>query len=195
MRKLPLIVLATLFPTVAFAHTGACETWGLLLGLEHPFAGLDHIITMVAVGVLAVVVGGWARWLLPLSFIAMVVVGFRLGRMGVDVPLVELGIALSGIAIGGAAAMGRQIPMAAAMALVGVFAIFHGHVHGSEMSAGASGLQYALGFVMATALLHLAGIVGAIGIGRAAGRYGPTGARLAGGTLALGGGALLLGWL
>lgn len=193
MRKLPLIVLATLFPTVAFAHTGAGETSGLLLGLEHPFAGLDHIITMVAVGVLAVVVGGPARWLLPLSFIAMMVVGFLLGRVGVDVPLVELGIALSGIAIGGAAAMGRQIPTTAAMALVGVFAVFHGHAHGSEMAAGVSGLQYALGFVVSTALLHLVGVAGAIGIGQLAGRYGGTLARVAGGTLALGG-ALLLGW-
>ncbi len=195
MCKLPLIVLAALFPTVAFAHTGAGETSGLLLGLGHPFAGLDHIIAMVAVGVLAVVVGGPARWLLPLSFIAMMVVGFLLGRGGIDVPLVEFGIALSGIAIGGAAAMGRQIPTAVAMALVGVFAVFHGHAHGSEMSPDASGLQYALGFVVATALLHLAGIGGAIGIGQLAGRYGGAAARVAGGTLALGGGALLLGWL
>lgn len=193
MRKLPLILLATLLPTVAFAHTGAGETSGLLLGLEHPFAGLDHIIAMVAVGVLAVVVGGRARWLLPVSFIAMMVVGFLLGRTGVDVPLVELGVALSGIAIGGAAALGRQIPAAAAMTLVGVFAVFHGHAHGAEMAAGASGLQYALGFVVSTALLHLTGAAGAIGIGQLAGRYGTTAARVAGGTLALGG-ALLLGW-
>jgi urease accessory protein len=193
MRKLPLIVLATLFPTVAFAHTGAGETSGLLLGLAHPFAGLDHIITMVAVGVLAVVVGGHARCLLPLSFIAMMVVGFLLGRMGVDVPLVELGIALSGIAIGGAAALGRQIPVAAAMALVGVFAIFHGHAHGSEMSAGANGLQYALGFVVATALLHLAGVAGAIGLNQAVGRYGRPAARVLGGTLSLGA-VFLLAW-
>jgi urease accessory protein len=193
MRKLPLIVLTTLFPTVAFAHTGAGETSGLLLGLTHPFAGLDHIIAMVAVGVLAVVVGGRARWLVPASFIAMMVVGFLLGRAGVAVPLVELGIALSGIAIGGAAALGRQIPAAAAMALVGVFAVFHGHAHGSEMAAGASSLQYALGFVVSTALLHLAGAAGAIGIVELASRYGLTAARVLGGTLAFGG-ALLLAW-
>ena len=193
MRKLPLIVLAILFPTVAFAHTGPGETSGVLLGLEHPLTGIDHIIVMVAVGVLAVVLGGRARWLLPFSFIAMMVVGFLLGRTGVNVPLVELGIALSGIAIGAAAAMARQIPTAAAMALVGVFAIFHGHAHGSEMAAGASGLQYALGFVVSTALLHLAGVAGAIGLNQAAGRYGRTGARVLGGALSLGA-VLLLAW-
>lgn len=192
MRKLPLILIATLFPTVAFAHPGAGETSGLLLGLEHPLAGLDHIIAMVAVGVLAVVIGSRARWLLPASFIVMMVVGFLLGCTGLDVPFVELGIALSGIAIGGAAAMGRQIPTAVAVALVGAFAVFHGHAHGSEMVAGASGLQYALGFVIATALLHVAGIAGALGVGHLAGRYGRTAAQVAGGTLALGGTFLLV---
>jgi urease accessory protein len=192
MRKLPLILIATLFPTVAFAHPGAGETSGLLLGLEHPLAGLDHIIAMVAVGVLAVVIGSRARWLLPASFIVMMVVGFLLGRTGLDVPFVELGIALSGIAIGGTAALGRQIPTAVAVALVGAFAVFHGHAHGSEMAAGASGLQYALGFVIATALLHVAGIAGALGVGHLAGRSGRTAARVAGGTLALGGTFLLV---
>lgn len=162
MRKLPIIVLAALFPTVALAHTGAGEASGLLLGFQHPLAGLDHVIAMVSVGVLAVVAGGRARWLLPLSFIVMMGVGFQLGRGGVYVPFVELGIAVSSIAIGGAAAMGRQIPRAAAVALVGVFAIFHGYAHGSEMSSDADSSQYALGFVAATALLHLIGVVGAI---------------------------------
>jgi urease accessory protein len=190
-----LTALFVLLPTAAFAHAGHGDVSGFAHGFMHPVGGLDHILAMVAVGVFAVVLGGRALYLVPLSFVGMMAAGFLLGVGGVGLPFVELGIALSVMVIGGAAASGRSMPVAAAMSLVGLFAIFHGQAHGAEMPAGAAGLTYALGFVSATALLHLAGIGGALGAARVAGRYGKAAARIAGGLFALGGMGVLAGWL
>jgi urease accessory protein len=141
------------------------------------------------------VLGGRALWLVPLSFVAMMAVGFMLGLGQIDVAFVELGIALSSVVIGGVAALGKPVPVVAASALVGVFAIFHGHAHGAEMPADASGLEYAAGFIVATALLHAAGIAGAAGVARLVGKYGKTVAQVAGGVFARGGVGVLAGWL
>src|SRR5690606_33933395 len=112
-----------------------------------------------------------------------------------DLPFVELCIALSSVAIGAAAALGRPMPAAAAMALVGVFAVFHGHAHGAEMPGDTADPAYALGFILATALLHVAGIAASLGAARLAGRFGRIAARTAGAGLAIGGLAVLAGWL
>lgn len=182
-------------PTAALAHTGHGDTAGFVHGFMHPVGGLDHILAMVAVGVFAFVLGGRALWLVPLSFVGMMAVGFLLGTGGVDVPFVELGIALSSVVIGGVAALGRPMPVVAAMALVGVFAVFHGHAHGAEMPADAGGLMYALGFMTATALLHAAGIIAAMGVAKIVGKYGKLVAQVAGGVFAIGGVGVLAGWL
>lgn len=195
MRFLLALALTLLLPTAAFAHPGADHAFGFFHGLQHPLGGLDHILAMVAVGVFAFVMGGRALWLVPLSFVGMMVVGFLLGAGGVNVPFVELGIALSSIIIGGAAALGRPMHVTAAMALVGVFAIFHGHAHGAEMPESAGGLLYAAGFILATASLHAAGVFAAMGVSKLIGRYGSAVARLAGGIFALGGLGVLLGWI
>lgn len=182
-------------PTAAFAHTGVGDAHGLIHGFMHPVGGIDHILAMVAVGVFAFVLGGRALWLVPLSFVGMMAAGFLLGLGQIDVPFVELGIALSSVVIGGAAALGRPMPVVAAMALVGVFAIFHGHAHGAEMPTDAGGLTYALGFMAATALLHAAGIVAAMGVAKVVGKYGKAVAQVAGAVFALGGVGVLAGWL
>ena len=195
MRILLALALTLLLPTAAFAHTGVGDTAGFFHGLQHPIGGLDHVLAMVAVGVFAFVLGGRALWLVPLSFVGMMVVGFLLGAGGLNVPFVEVGIALSSIVIGGAAASGRSMPVTAAMALVGVFAIFHGHAHGAEMPADVGGLFYATGFVLATASLHAAGVVTAMSVAKLAGRYGTAVAQVAGGAFALGGIGVLLGWV
>jgi urease accessory protein len=196
MRALALLLALSLIalPTAAFAHTGAGDTAGFLHGFAHPVGGLDHVLAMVAVGVFAVVLGGRAVWLVPLSFVGMMAVGFLLGIGQVDVPFVELGIALSSVVIGGVAALGRPMPVVAAMALVGGFAIFHGHAHGAEMPADAAGLTYALGFITATALLHAAGILAAMGVARLVGKYGRAVAQVASGLFALAGVGVLAGW-
>ena len=196
LRTRALLTLALIaLPTAAFAHPGHAETAGLLSGFLHPVGGIDHILAMVAVGVFAFVLGGRALFLVPLAFVAMMAAGFLLGVSGVNLPFVELGIALSSIVIGAAAAWGKPMPVAAAMSLVGAFAVFHGHAHGSEMPANAAGVEYALGFLIATALLHLAGIGAAMGVARVVGKYGKPAAQLAGGLFALGGLGVLAGWL
>lgn len=158
----------TLLPQLAFAHTGAGAVHGFSHGFAHPLGGLDHLLAMVTVGIFAWQLGGRAVWAVPATFVGLMAVGGALGVSGIDVPFVELGIALSVIVLGGVVAFGLKAPLAAAMAMVGFFAIFHGHAHGAEMPANASGLAYGLGFMVATAGLHLAGI----GLGMAIGRFG-----------------------
>ena len=196
MRLRALLALALIaLPTAAFAHPGHVGDAGLIHGFMHPVGGIDHILAMVAVGVFAFVLGGRALFLVPLSFVGMMAVGFLLGVSGIGLPFVELGIALSSIVIGAAAAWGKPMPVAAAMSLAGVFAIFHGHAHGAEMPADAAGFEYALGFIAATALLHLAGIGAAMGVGKLSARFGKPVAQVAGAAFALGGVGVLAGWL
>ncbi|MGN6490157.1 MAG: HupE/UreJ family protein [Devosia sp.] len=196
MRARALLTLALIgLPTAAFAHPGHAELPGLLSGFLHPVGGLDHILAMVAVGVFAFVLGGRALFLVPLAFVGTMAAGFLLGVSGLELPFVELGIALSSIVIGAAAAWAKPMPVAGAMALVGAFAVFHGHAHGAEMPANAAGLEYAVGFLLATALLHLSGIGAAMGASRLAGRLGRPVAQWVGAAFALGGAGLLAGWL
>jgi len=194
MRALLVFLVAIFLPTAAFAHAGHGDASGLVHGFMHPVGGLDHILAMMAVGVFAAVLGGRALWLVPLSFVGMMLAGFALGLAGVAVPFVEVGIALSSIVIGGAAAIGRPMPVAAAMSLVGVFAVFHGHAHGAEMPQSVAGLEYAAGFVVATALLHAAGIGVAAGVAGFLGRWGRVAARFGGVAFAVGGVGVLTGW-
>lgn len=190
-----LALLLMLLPSAAFAHPGHGEAIGFVSGFMHPVGGLDHVLAMVAVGVFAFVLGGRALFLVPAAFVGMMVVGFLLGVGHVDLPFVELGIALSSVVIGAAAAWGKPMPVAAAMALVGTFAIFHGHAHGTEMPATAQGVEFAAGFIAATALLHLAGIVATFGVAKLTQRFGKPLARLAGAAFAIGGLGILAGWL
>jgi urease accessory protein len=190
-----LVAIAVLIPTAAFAHPGHGPELGVIAGFLHPLTGLDHILCMVAVGVFAFVLGGRALWLVPLSFVGMMIVGFLLGANGVNLPYVELAIGLSSVVIGAVAAWGRPMPVGAATALVGAFAVFHGHAHGAEMPQNAGGLEFALGFVAATTLLHISGVAGALGVAKLAGRYGRPLARIAGVAFALGGVGVLAGWL
>ena len=183
---------AALLPTAALAHTGVGEASGFAHGFWHPIGGLDHVLAMVAVGAFAVRPGGRALWIVPTAFVAMMAVGGFAGMEGVALPFVETGIALSVVVLGLTVALGWKLPVAAASALAGLFAAFHGHAHGVEMPADASGLGYAAGFMLTTALLHVAGI----GLGLAIGRIGSKLVLQAGGgAMALAGVALLGGYL
>jgi urease accessory protein len=142
----------------AFAHVGLGHVAGFAHGFVHPLSGLDHIIAMVAVGLYAANLGGRNLWLVPSAFVATMIVGGILGYGGVPLPLVERGIGLSVVVMSLAVAAGVSLPTVAAMALVSLFALFHGHAHGSEGTELASFVPYAAGFVIATASLHFAGI-------------------------------------
>lgn len=183
----------TLLPQLAFAHTGAGDVHGFTHGFAHPLGGLDHLLAMVTVGIFAYQLGGRALWAVPATFVALMAVGGALGISGIDVPFVELGIALSVVVLGAAVAFGVKAPLAAAMAIVGFFALFHGHAHGAEMPADASGLAYGLGFMSATALLHLAGLGLGMAIGRFGEAHGEKFVRGAGAAVAVAGVGLLAG--
>jgi len=144
-------------PAVAFAHTGAASG-GLLSGFAHPLFGPDHIAAMVAVGLWGAFLGPPAIYLLPVVFPLVMAVGGALAILGLRLSGVEIGIALSAIILGLMVALAARPPLLVAAALVGVFAVFHGHAHGAELPAGADAVAYSLGFVVATGLLHLTGI-------------------------------------
>jgi urease accessory protein len=131
---------------------------GFVQGISHPLSGLDHIIAMVAVGLYASYLGGRNLWLIPSAFIATMIFGGILGHSGFPLPLVERCIGLSVVVMSLAVAAGVNLPTIAAMALVSLFAVFHGHAHGSEGAELSSFLPYAAGFVIATAVLHFSGI-------------------------------------
>ncbi|MDP4021932.1 HupE/UreJ family protein [Methylobacterium sp. NEAU 140] len=167
-RLLPLAAALLLLPQAALAHPGHGAATGAEAGFLHPLLGADHVLAMVAVGLLAALRGGRALWALPAAFLTLMTVGAGLGMAGVALPYAETGIALSIVAFGLAAMVGLRAPVAALAALVGGFALFHGHAHGAEMPETASGLAYGLGFLAATAGLHAAGI----GLGLAGARLG-----------------------
>lgn len=151
-------VAALAWPLVASAHVEGGRAEGLLSGLSHPVSGLDHVLAMVAVGLWGAQLGAPAMWLLPVTFPVVMAFGGMLGLLGLPLPGVEIGIAVSALVLGLAVSAAWRPPLFAAAVIVGLFAVFHGHAHGTELPAGASGLLYSLGFVAATGLLHATGI-------------------------------------
>ncbi len=152
-----LLCLLSLSP--AFAHSDAASLQGgFMSGFMHPIAGLDHVIAMVAVGLWGAFLGKPAIWLLPVVFPLVMAFGGALGVAGVPIPFIETGIALSGIVLGLVVLFAVRPPIWVAAIIVGAFAIFHGHAHGTELPNAANPLIYGIGFVIGTGLLHLAGI-------------------------------------
>ncbi len=183
-KRIATALIAALWPVLALAHVGQGRAEGLLAGLRHPVSGLDHVLAMVSVGLWGAQLGAPAIWLLPVTFPMVMAFGGMLGLVGIPLPGVEVAIALSGIALGIAVLSEWRPPIPLAAVLVGFFAIFHGHAHGAELPAGASGLLYSLGFVAATGTLHAIGIgIGVIhrwGWGRIALRVAGAGVASAG---------------
>jgi urease accessory protein len=134
---------------MAFGFTG---------GLSHPLGGLDHLLAMFAVGLLAAQLGGRALWLVPGAFVVMMIAGASAGVAGLPLPGVERAIGLSIVVIALPVAFALGMPVTLAMALVGVFAVFHGHAHGTVIPQGAAVTSYVLGFSVATTLIHGAGV-------------------------------------
>ena len=152
-------VLATFFGLAALAqaHPGH-GAGGFASGLAHPLHGLDHLLAMVAVGLWAAQLGGRAQWLVPASFVGVMALGGALGMAGVGLPFAGQGILASVLILGVLIAAAVRLPLAVSMGIVGFFALCHGHAHGAEMPVNAVGAVHALGFAMATALLHGGGL-------------------------------------
>lgn len=147
--------------SAAFAHTGH-NVSGLAAGLIHPFSGLDHLLAMVAVGLWAAQGGGRKVWLLPATFMTMLAFGAGIAMQWQSLPLVEAGIATSVLALGLLIALSLQFPAALSVAVTALFGLMHGYAHGLELPQSAAPAEYALGFLAATATLHLSGI--AVGV-------------------------------
>ncbi|WP_202334040.1 HupE/UreJ family protein [Mesorhizobium sp. L-8-3] len=172
------------------AHTETGHASGFLSGFFHPLFGPDHVVAMVAVGLWGAFLRAPALWLLPIVFPLVMALGGALGIAQIEVPAVETGIALSAVILGLCVAFAFKPPLWVAAIIVGAFAIFHGHAHGAEMPDAADAMSYALGFVIATGLLHLCGIAfGAL----ARWPSGTVLVRSAGGLIAVAGGAFLSG--
>ena len=157
------------FAPAAQAHVHKGEELSFLSGLRHPISGLDHVVAMIAVGLWGAQLGAPAIWVLPVTFPMVMALGGMLGLLGMPLPGIEIGIALSALALGAAVMTAWRPPLAFAAVLVSFFAIFHGYAHGNELPPGENGLLYSLGFVMATGCLHALGI--AIGLINRGGRW------------------------
>jgi urease accessory protein len=150
-------------PASAFAHIQNGAAAGFLTGFVHPISGLDHVLAMVAVGLWGAQLGAPAIWVLPVAFPLVMAFGGMLGLIGVPVPGIEYGIAASAILLGAAVLFEVRASLVVTALLVGIFAIFHGHAHGTELPLGQSALLYSMGFVIATGCLHALGIgIGAV---------------------------------
>jgi urease accessory protein len=191
-RVIPFTCALLFAATAASAHTGEAAGGGFVSGFLHPILGWDHVAAMVAVGLWGAFLGPPAIWLLPVTFPLVMALGGALGVAGVPIPGIEFGIAASALIIGAAVMLALRPPLVIAAVVVGFFAIFHGHAHGTEMPTAASPLAYAAGFVIGTGLLHLAGI--ALGL-LARSSPGKLAVRAMGGVIALAGAGFLTGTL
>jgi urease accessory protein len=154
-----LLSFLLLAPSCALAHIVKGEAIGFVSGFEHPISGLDHVLAMVAVGLWGAQLRAPAIWLLPVTFPLVMAFGGFLGLIGLPLPGSEIAIALSGVCLGAAVLTEFRPPLWVAALLVGIFGLFHGYAHGAELPAGQNALLYSIGFVLATGLLHITGIV------------------------------------
>ncbi len=155
-----LVLLALVLPDPVWAHveSGTSGDGGFVSGVSHPVSGVDHVVAMIAVGLWGAILGAPAIWLLPVSFPLIMACGAVLGVLGIPLPGIEVGIALSGIVLGSLVLFNRRLPLPAAFLLITLFAICHGHPHGAALPDFGVPILYAGGFVLSTGLLHLTGI-------------------------------------
>jgi len=182
-------LLALLAGTVS-AHEVGGIAGGFASGFMHPILGWDHVVAMVAVGLWGAFLGSPAIWILPVVFPLVMAFGGALGVLGVPIPAVETGIAGSAVVLGAMVAFALRPPIWVAAVIVGAFAIFHGHAHGTELPEAANPLTYSVGFVLATGLLHLGGIAFGLLVRWPAGKLA---VQAGGGAIALAGVGFLTG--
>ena len=158
-----ILLLAAAMP--AYAHVGIGTTSSFTAGFIHPLSGLDHMTVMIAVGLWAALKGGKAVLAWPAAFVGVMLAGGVLGMLHMPLPFVEPGILASVVALGLLVALAVDLPVSAGVAFIGLFALFHGHAHGTEVPENAGGLEYMAGFAIATAALHVTGIAAGLGLG------------------------------
>ncbi len=157
--KLKIFLALFLVVPISLAHETHIHANAFVAGISHPVLGLDHLLAMVAVGLVSAVMGGSAIWQVPLVFVATMILGGIAGGYALDLPYVEIGISLSVIALGMVLAIGQSVPFLATLIFVAAFGFLHGHAHGTEMPEMAEPLLYGGGFVIGTIGLHLLGVL------------------------------------
>ena len=153
-----LLLLLAAMPSPAMAHDGTGLAGGFVAGFTHPLSGFDHLLAMVAVGIWGAFLGRPLVYALPMLFPSAMALGGGIGMAGIPLPPVELGIAISVVALGALILFAVRLPVVVACAIIAVFALFHGYAHGLELPSAADPIGYSAGFVLCTGLLHLAGI-------------------------------------
>ncbi len=155
-----LVAFILLLPVAALAHQqGAVDSNAFLVGFTHPFGGIDHLLAMLAVGMWGALLGIPALWMLPIAFPMLMAVGGVAGILGLPLPSIEIGIALSVIVLGAVILFAVKPPLWGSLLIVSFFAVFHGYAHGIELPQQTDPLGYSLGFVVATGSIHIAGIL------------------------------------
>ena len=157
-RLVPIAALLMLAAGPAIAHVGHGSTASFAAGLGHPLGGLDHVTVMVLVGLWAGLKGGRALWVWPATFVGVMLIGGILGMENVPLPFVEPAILASVVALALLVALAVDLPVSVGAGILALFALFHGHAHGTEVAGTLNGVEYMAGFALATAALHLAGI-------------------------------------
>ena len=188
VRSLALLAGMLALPTLAQAHTGHSLVYDCAAGLAHPLHGWDHLLAMIAVGVLAARYGGLARWLLPAAFLTVMGCAAGLGAGGFVLPGTETTIATSMLVLGVLIAATARLPLMATVIIVGLFGAAHGSAHGAEMPATSATFFYAVGFMLSTTLLHATGLL----FGQIAGLKSTQLPRIAGAACAVAGAFLLI---
>ncbi len=188
LLAITLVFAVTALP--ALAHTGEGYGGGFIAGFTHPILGWDHVAAMVAVGLWGAFLGAPAIWILPVVFPLVMAFGAVLGIIGVPIPGIETGIALSAVVLGLMIVFAVKPPIVVSAVIVGAFAIFHGYAHGTELPATVNAFAYAVGFVISTGLLHLIGIAFGLLVKWPAGRVA---VRSGGGLISLAGIGFLTG--
>lgn len=158
MFKICLIVIFTLLSSLCFAHTAGNEI-GFSSGLSHPILGMDHLLAMVAIGILSYQIGSKAIWKIPVSFVIFMLFGGVWGLFSMPILIVEMGIALSVVILGIVIYINQVMSTGIALSFVSFFAIFHGYAHGMEIPQSANSSIYVMGFLLSTILLHFFGIL------------------------------------
>ncbi|HEU0095419.1 MAG TPA: HupE/UreJ family protein [Rhizomicrobium sp.] len=182
------VLLAAALP--AAAHPGHGPISGFLAGVQHPLSGMDHLLAMIAVGLWAGLCGGRREWLWPAAFVTSMIAGSAIGMFRPVTLTVEPMILASVMILGLVTAMRLRAPLVLGGLLIGVFGMAHGYAHGTEIPHTAHGLDFAAGFTLATATLHLTGLLVAVRLRQLRLDFV---ARFAGGAIVIAGIGLILG--
>lgn len=155
-----LIAALCLVSPSLYAHTGGHDVeHSLISGLLHPLTGIDHLLVLVAVGLIAAKQGGKAMFAFPAVFLALMAAGALLNAYGVQIPFVEASIALSLVVFGLLVTISQKQRAKIFFMGVSFFAVFHGYAHAAEIPTDSSAVQYFSALMLMSLAICLGGCV------------------------------------